>query len=341
MKYLILAGLLTVSALSAEVNPLNKKGAASTKRFSTGAIISNGTISLGVNDTGSLIYNGVGLTYLPTSGEALAPGCSCESWGVADAGSGRYGKAGEDSGDLFLVADSFTSTATTATATVKVADRTGDLFLVTHHFAPSSNTSLYETTVTIENISGTNVSDLRYRRAMDWDVPPTEFDELVTLITSGATNVIYTSDNGFADGNPLAADTHILFTGEATDSGPEDHGALFDFSFGSLADGDSFTFTIFYGAVGVEVDALPALSDVNADNVYSLGKPNPAVIGVNDGSPNTFIFGFKGVGGTSLGGSSNVLSPRAIPAVTTIGSISILLSLLLLILYQQRRGRNK
>ena len=63
---------------------------------------------------------------------------------------------------------------------------------MTHAYSPSTSPNLYRVDVTIENISGGNVQ-LRYRRAMDWDVPPTAFNELVTLITGGATNVIFSN----------------------------------------------------------------------------------------------------------------------------------------------------
>jgi len=288
---------------------------------SGGAIIDNGTIKLGVDNEGNLIVSGVGITYNPTNGEALAPGCDCEGWGVADATSGRFGKAGEAFGYANITLESFTSTATTAKSVVKVVDG-GDLVRVTHDFKPSASSDLYQVDVTIENISGAAITDLRYRRVMDWDTPPTEFTELVTLVTGGATNVLFTSDDGFADGNPLAAQTSILFTGEATDSGPADHGALFDFGFGNLANGATCSFTIYYGASSTQANALTALATAGAENVYSLGKPDPANGAVGtDGSPNTFIFGFKGVGGVIIP------PPATIPTLSFYG-LSLLVMLL-------------
>src|SRR5687767_16027585 len=68
------------------------------------AIISNGTVQLGVFDEGHLNAPGgtpssgsgttnVGVRYLPTGAEATAPGCLCEGWGAADAISGVTGHA--------------------------------------------------------------------------------------------------------------------------------------------------------------------------------------------------------------------------------------------------------
>src|ERR1700709_2469564 len=77
-----------------------------------GAVIDNGTVQLGVNALGDLNYscsqhedggcppssNGVdestdvvGRRYEPLNLDGTAPGCLCEGWGVADAGSGLSG----------------------------------------------------------------------------------------------------------------------------------------------------------------------------------------------------------------------------------------------------------
>ncbi|KAB8333511.1 PEP-CTERM sorting domain-containing protein [Scytonema tolypothrichoides VB-61278] len=130
---------------------------------------------------------------------------------------------------------------------------------------------------------------------MDWDIPPTTFNEYSTVKTSGASNVLFTSDDGFANANPLSGPSNLGSTGEFADSGPRDHGALFDFGFGALAAGASRTFNIFYGAASDEAQALAALAAVGADKVYSLGQASVAD-GASTGRPNTFIFGFSGVG---------------------------------------------
>ena len=281
------------------------------------SVITNGTVSLGVNPEGNLIVDSarIGLTYNPTGGEALYPGCNCEGWGAGDDVTKDFGKAGEAFGNANITVESFTATADSALSVVIINDD-GDLFRVTHDYFPSSSPNLYQVDVTIENLRASDTT-VHYRRAMDWDVPPTEFDELVTLITNGATKVIFSSDNGFADGNPFVAGGSILFTGEATDSGPTDHGALFDFNFGTAsASGGTVDFTIFYGAAANQAEALAALGTVGAE-VYSLGKANPSdpSVGV-DGSPNTFIFGFAGVGGTVIGTSGPHVP---VPSLGTLG----------------------
>lgn len=112
--------------------------------------------------------------------------------------------------------------------------------------------------MTIENLSGATIATVQYRRVMDWDVEPTAFSEYVTIQRGTASAITYTSDDGFASSNPLSGPSSILFEGEAVDSGPADHGALFDFAFGPLAAGGSLSFVIFYGAAPTETAAVEA-----------------------------------------------------------------------------------
>ena len=88
------------------------------------AVIDNGVIQLGINEFGTLITPGqIGLTYLPTNTEALAPGCDCEGWGVAD-----FGVSGFDFGRSQSNGDSGTGTSTLTfggAGTVIVSDGSG------------------------------------------------------------------------------------------------------------------------------------------------------------------------------------------------------------------------
>lgn len=274
-------------------------------------VIDNGTIQLGINPAGNLVTGRIGLTFLPTGGETLAPGCACEGWGVADMSTGAFAQAGQSFGFSNIVASSViasgtgtdaASTGSAATSVTDIADGALSLRL-THDFAPSASANLFAVDVMIENTGAGAVGNLVYRRAMDWDVPPTEFSEFVTIGGWPATNLIGSSDDGFVDGNPnvplttLSADA--VLNGNFTDSGPADHGAVFDFGFGTLAVGATRDFQIFYGAAASEADAFLALGAVGAE-VFSLGQPS-SPDGETLGTPNTFIFGFAGVGGTPIG----------------------------------------
>ena len=293
------------------------------------AIIDNGVVQLGVHDEGHLNVPGgtlsnngttvVGLRYLPTNGEATAPGCLCEGWGAGDGATSVRGWASVHTGGVVnLSVESFTATASEAVSTVLV----DGILRVTQDYHPSPDTpNLYEVDVTLENISASAIADLRYTRGMDWDIPPTTFNEYVTIQgTAAATDVLLAVDNGFNTVDPLGFHSPILATGDFVDSGPADHGAHFDFGFGALGAGESKSFRIFYGAAADEADALAALAAVGAE-VYSFGQQAGDPVG---GTPNTFIFAFAGVGGTPLGGIPIDIKPGSCPNPFELGSNGVL-----------------
>ena len=85
---------------------------------------------------------------------------------------------------------------------------------------------------------------------------------------------MFTSDDGFATADALAGPSDLVeHVGNFADAGPADHGALFDFDFGTLAAGATKTFKTYYGAAGTEVAAVDALNKVGAE-AYSLGEPS-------------------------------------------------------------------
>ena len=246
-----------------------------------GAIISNGTVQLGVHCTGNLNVDGgtassgtgtsvVGLRYVPTNADSTSPGCTCEGWGAADATTGVTGYANDSSGTSANVAVlDFVTTPTTATSKVAI----GSTFEVTHSYRPSTATpNLYEVAVDVKNV-GPDPVQLRYRRVMDWDIEPTAFSEYSTIDTGTATEIVFTSNDGFASSDALAGPSDIGSTGNFVDAGPSDHGALFDFDFGGLASGATKSFKTFYGASDTEAGAAAALAAVGAE-AYSLGQPS-------------------------------------------------------------------
>ncbi len=289
------------------------------------AIIDNGIVQLGINDTGNLDVPGtvfsrglvtmfVGLRYIPTNGEALAPGCLCEGWGVANADA----VTGTFSGyvDLGVFSDLLAPGLTLQSAMVTVMtgqtkpDSSGSAFKsivtagpgrvrVTHDFKPSASPNLYQIDVTIENVGTTSIGDLRYRRVMDWDVPPTTFNEWVNIHVGTAANLVRATTDGFQSANPLVSLSPVAGSPATTLTpgspdyfgGPADQGSLFDFAFGSLAPGGVRAFRIYYGAAGNLADAMTAINAVGAQ-VYSLGIANQLTTSGNTPltTDNVFIF---------------------------------------------------
>ena len=252
--------------------------------------VSNGTIRLGINPQAhidAIVGDGewLGLEHVPTGAEGLINGCWCEGWGVADRAAGLSGFASVGNGGVShaLTVTDFTVTTETADSTVEIGDR----LRVRHLYRPSPRPELYEVDLTVENI-GAAAADVVYRRAMDWDVPPTEFDEFVT-VHGAHPRLLDATDNGFNNVDPLLPLYDLGARGAFADVGPDDRGAAFDFSLGTLAPGERTTLTMFYGAASSEAAALAALDAVGAD-LYSLGQSNTPD-GPTLGTPTTFMFG--------------------------------------------------
>ena len=283
------------------------------------ATIGNGTVVLGVNGEGSLnspweggitvggdvfptsdpsgIYN-VGLR--PASNLSAAstePGCLCEGWGtyIKNTGTGLDGNvyANKASGTSATVV-SFTVEDDRSAAASVTTDTNGRV-RVTHDYHPSPVANLYAVDVTIENLTSETMDEVVYRRAMDWDIYPTYFSEYVTIQGWPADNLLHSGDNGFVSTNIKSYPGASGFPANAnfTDSGPTDHGAMFDFQFDPLGPGESVTFVTYYGVATNEANAIAALSLAGAE-VYSLGQQSGDPSG---GTPFTFMFGFSGVGG--------------------------------------------
>ncbi len=98
-----------------------------------------------------------------------------------------YANVSSDGGAHNLTLVSFASGASTATSTTSLTSLPG--IVVKQEYLPSTNApdALFRDHVTITNTTGADVTDLKYVRVMDWDVPPTEFSEYVTIKGTGTT----------------------------------------------------------------------------------------------------------------------------------------------------------
>ncbi|MCA1926138.1 MAG: PEP-CTERM sorting domain-containing protein [Thiobacillus sp.] len=306
-----------LSVLSAALLLAAGAAQAGTVIYNTG-VAGTASIALGVNDNGSLNTapnitsnaGATGLAYKFPDGsfrDATAPGCLCEGWGVSVNGTtSGYANVSTDGQVNLTVGAPTNVTGSTVTTTTSLTSLPG--VTVTHAYSPADNAPgvLFKSVVTITNTTGTNLTNVKYVRVMDWDIPPTEFSEFVTIQGTGTTTLLEEShNNGFNTANPLGFSSPLTastLNSDFADLGPNDHGAYFRFNFGTLLAADDPTtakddtvasFTIFYGAAATESLALAAISAEGIE-LYSLGQSSGGQV---TGSPATFIFGFAGVGG--------------------------------------------
>ncbi len=313
----------------------------STGAFANGLILSpNGSSQIGINDDGSLDANtaagyvGIGYNFTGQGGrtgmnDALTPGCPCEAWGISANGIG--GQVGQSTGNQNIGVNASSAGTTGNVSAGATTSFTSNTYLnqpgltgltVTQSFSLAVQTAtgaLFQDHVTIHNGTGAALSNVSYARAMDWDVPPTEFSEVVTI--KGATTtatLVHSTDNGFANANPITAVTDGGIVGPVNadgTTGPADHGSLFVFDFGTVADGADYVFNIYYGSGQDLTDALALLAGVSPE-LYSLGMSNDGMGGAKTDFP-TFVFAFNGVGG------SVVVPPTGVPEPATLGVLGM------------------
>ena len=229
----------------------------------------------------------------------------------------QIGKGSEPGASM--VVKSFVVDATSVKSTVWITDTQGNPMLeVTHVYGPTAgatNKILFQGLVTITNISGVTLSDVRYRRNMDWDiienttkstvdavgitssVNGTYFPKIAAVDKYQKSGFIGYCDNGGEDNvhaNPYLSCAHRNVGSDNQDfTGLNGQiGSSFDFQFGNLYCNESATFYIYYGAADSRTSLANAMSSVGA-TMYSMGyDPNYPTL--------AYTFGFKGVSGTAV-----------------------------------------
>jgi type IV pilus assembly protein PilY1 len=222
--------------------------------------------------------------------DATAPGCQCEGWGAGGIdkfGRKFHGYANASSGISNVTVKSFTYDLTSIESVTTIKDSSGNPALeVKHVYGPSpiSTDNLFEVTITITNIAGYKIDDVRYNRSMDWDIPPSEFNEVVSakgvnasVATGKYPRVLMSGNNGFMRPNPFnSAGSHNRGkgTGDFERYGPRDHGFTATFGFGELLCGENHNFLSYYGAAA-DRPALEAALEAESIPLYSIGESNP------------------------------------------------------------------
>jgi len=302
-------------------------------------VLDNGYVSIGLAPDAELndpagstpcdnnANTNTGIRFDATNCDGISNGCLCEGWGVAytQGAATTSGGANLASGEAPPCGGSST---TTDSSTYAIIVTPYCALEVTHdvHTTPLTN-YLWEVNVTLRNVSPNPVTNVLYRRVMDWDIEPTATNEYTTITGVNApagpwpSALVRTTDDGFSQANPTSSasntqdDDGLSGCGSVTapwtasiptnppleDNGPCDHGALFDFNFGTIAAGQEWNFTIYYGAAADEPSADAALAAVGAQ-IWSLGECGASSPGgscstsnPSGSTTNTFIFAFAHV----------------------------------------------
>lgn len=293
-------------------------------------------------------------TYLPGWYDGTSPGIMWEGWGVSAvddrmmkvSGYASLGSQANLQSPVLpnvtnVTVKSFVVDDTSIKSTVWINDSSGlPMLEVTHLYGPTSgktNQTLFQSLVTITNISGGTLGDVRYKRTMDWDIlnntgsinsdhtgvenskKSENLPRVLTACDNGG------SDNGFG-GMPSPSNSNGSTTkpaqppdpldicrpvnGSSLDKdfiglGPDNKGASFTFEFGELYCNESATFYIYYGAAGTSpVENFP-YKGVNArealkDSFISVGASIYSIGYDKNYDDIAYGFGFKGVSGSAV-----------------------------------------
>jgi hypothetical protein len=264
--------------------------------FAAPAVFDTGTVQMGVANNGGLGALGVGLSLLGT-GDAITPGCLCEGWGAAASSASGYVYGLVETG--ITSASLVTSTATDGVSTVLLANG----LRVVHTYSSAAGGKLFRLDISIENTTAAAVTDVRYARTLDWDVPPGHFsDDRTTIFVPGsapAGKVLHTSFDPFASPDPMVTRGDLFGSPPADTNGtdfPNDLGAYFILTFGGLGAGESTSFTTYIGADTTTDGLLAAFAAVGIE-AYSYSYD----VGPSEGRGPTFGWGFAGVGLPPIG----------------------------------------
>lgn len=303
----------------------NSQNQAKDSKGGTLQYVNSGSVGISYYWQGAKKSGTTSTYYQPGWYDSTSQGNKWESWGAgaldnrnlqAWASISAHPPVGQGNATALttMTVKSFTVDATSVKSTVWINDTSGMPMLeVTHLYGPTvgaTNKTLFQGLVTITNISGGTLQDVRYRRTMDWDVIENVMNPLVDAVgiksSAGGSNypkIWSYCDNGGednADANPFAvckpynsATLNQDYTGlNGQGYSSAGTGSSFDFQFGELLCNESATFYIYYGAGDSRATISTAMSTVGA-TMYSMGyDPNYPTL--------AYSFGFKGVSGTAV-----------------------------------------
>ncbi|MCA1819089.1 MAG: hypothetical protein LC620_03395, partial [Halobacteriales archaeon] len=264
---------------------------------STGQLTAPGT-SPSNNCVNSLVYPGlatmVSLRYNPSNDDGMDCDFEGEGWGLSysggpvgmgykswsayepsSSGNCAYGTLGYPPAGSTPLSSTFYATATEASSEVTIGS-----LIANQTYRPygAAYPSVYRDDITITNSGNVAVNGVVYRRVMSWGSPQraddATFQSIDTLPISGGyvpPQVVATAIVGSsACPNPTAAYGSGVVAngpppaGTVVTNAYGDVAMVWDFNFGTLAPGQSETFTLYYGGAGTHAAALAILNGIQA-----------------------------------------------------------------------------
>jgi len=250
-------------------------------------VITNGTVSVGINDYGQLYDGVVGFKRDGDGVDVMATYAPRDSWGV----NGSYADEGNFSGSAGVTIGAASNTGDSAVKTFT----TDSGFSVTQSFSfVAPNILAVETDLT--NISGGDLSAL-FQRLAEFNADLSGATDIVEYETNPYSTGIQTTYLGFD--TPNTADDWFF---PCCSADPYDGGAGFRLNLGTMAAGATKTFTFYYGLGDADLgDQLKAAGATDVLVVANQGATLAGGMGVAIAVPEPttwamMLLGFLGLG---------------------------------------------
>lgn len=275
------------------------------------AVLTNGSMQMGVSNSGGLGALGVGLTG-PT-GDAITPGCLCEGWGAS--GNGSIGTVYGLANSNIVSANLTTTTASGPGLLAQSVALLGNGLQVTHTYT-AFDSNLFKVTIQLTNTTAAVMTDVRYARTLDWDVSPGFFGANYTTVYGGTPTgpggkVLHTSTNPFGTPDPLTPRTQEANVNVTDSAG--DKGGFFIFGFNNVNAGASVSFDTYIGAANSVSGLLKSLGAAGVE-AYSYTTGNTPGTDGYAYAP-AYGYGFVGLGLTPSLPGGTVPTPGSLALV--------------------------
>jgi hypothetical protein len=252
-------------------------------------VITNGAYSVGISEYGQLLHStdggatGVGFRRDSDGADAIFSGAPRDSWGVNDAYADEFG------GNDGLLTSSLSSAAASAVSTVTTAD-----FSIVQSFSFVAD-NILAIDVALTNISDDALNAV-FQRLAEFHVDENGVEYETNPYSTGLQTTIWGGDSQFTSGDWFVP---------CCISDPFDGGAGFRLKLGTMAAGQTRSFTYYYGLGDSGVaDQMNALGVTDVMLVANQGGSAAAALGVSiapvpePAAWAMMLLGFFGLGST-------------------------------------------